>query len=107
MVLFRFFHETVNSGSTILLGSLGVVGLCLTWWLGRGEWGVITTSAPHVMLVWSATIVFFGGAYGMFVNTGPSTNVYSHLSGFVAGVAIPVLRSTLLSRYQNDARSSG
>ena len=127
VLLFRFFHETVNAeirphhalgivavvlavifsmwsgvrGSTILLGGLGVVGVCLTWWLGRGEWRTITTSAPHSMLVWSATIVFLGGSYGMFVNTSPSTNIYGHLSGFVAGVAIPTLGSILMTGYQS------
>jgi len=132
VVLFRFFHERVNSeirphhalavvavvlavifsmwsgvrDSTIFLGSLGVVGVCLTWWLGRGEWGVITTSAPHMMLVWSATIVFLGGAYGMFVNTGPSTNVYGHLSGFVAGVAIPTLGSIVVTGYESVIAST-
>jgi len=126
VVLFRFFHERVTpeirahhslavvavvlavvfsvwSGVrelTILLGSLGVVGLSLTWWLGRGEWRTITTSAPHVMLVWSATIVFLGGAHGMFVNTGPSTNVYGHLSGFVTGAAIPTLRSIVATVFR-------
>lgn len=125
VVLFRFFHETVNAeiqphhalavvavvlavvfsvwsgvrGSTILLGSLGVVGVCLTWWLGHGEWGTITTSAQHVMLVWSATIVFLGGSHGIFVNTAHSTNVYGHLSGFVAGVAIPTLKSIVFIIY--------
>jgi len=127
VVLFRFFHETVNAeirphhalgvvavvlavifsmwsgvrGSTILLGGLGVVGVCLTWWLGRSEWRTITTSAPRAMLVWSATVVFLGGSYGMFVNTSPSTNVYGHLSGFVAGVAIPTLGSILMTGYQS------
>ena len=126
VVLFRFFHERVNAeirphhalavvavvlavifsmwsgvrNSTLFLGSLGVVGVCLTWWLGRGEWAVITTSAPHVMLVWSATIVFLGGAYGMFVNTSPSTNVYGHLSGFVMGAAIPTLRSIVATVFR-------
>ena len=86
-------------GSTILLGGLGVVGVCLTWWLGRGEWRTITTSAPHSMLVWSATIVFLGGSYGMFVNTSPSTNIYGHLSGFVAGVTMPTLKSLVFMIY--------
>ena len=127
VLLFRFFHETVNAeirphhalgivavvlavifsmwsgvrGLTILLGGLGVVGVCLTWWLGRSEWGTITTSTPRAMLVWSATIVFLGGSYGMFVNTSPSTNIYGHLSGFVAGVAIPTLGSILMTGYQS------
>jgi len=126
VVLFRVFHKTVNAeirphhalavvavvlavifstwsgvrGLTVLLGGLGVVGVCLTWWLGRSEWRTITTSAPRAMLVWSATIVFLGGSYGMFVNTSPSTNVYGHLSGFVAGVAIPTLGSILMTGYQ-------
>ena len=125
VLLFRFFQNTVSAeirphhalgivavilavifsmwsgvrGSTILLGGLGVVGVCLTWWLGRGEWRTITTSAPRAMLVWSATIVFLGGSYGMFVNTGPSTNVYGHLGGFVAGVTMPTLKSLVFILY--------
>jgi membrane associated rhomboid family serine protease len=132
VLLFRFFHETVNAeirphhalavvavvlavifstwsgvrGSTILLGGLGVVGVCLTWWLGRSEWRTITTSAPHSMLVWSATIVFLGGSYGMFVNTSPSTNIYGHLSGFVAGVAIPTLGSIVVNGYESFIAST-
>jgi len=58
------------------------------------------------MLVWSATIVFLGGAYGMFVNTGPSTNVYGHLSGFVTGAAIPTLGSIVVTGYESVIAST-
>ena len=90
--------------STLLPGSLGVVGVWLSWWLGRGEWRTIAASSPHVMLVWSTTIVFLGESHGMFVNTSPSTSVYVYISGFVTGVLIPTLGSIMAIVYRNTRK---